>query len=163
VIRLVVILGALTLTPSIGCCDDAPPSPCVNALEQIATLQTWVPIYKQLPGDARHYLKDSDRPAELTRIRAVAASACGKDAAAQAAQQAAADRLHTARSPECAIERDKLRAMEDPDSLEADDSIADQRELVAQQCPAVQLTDVWLLDMVWVSPMKKLTPAQKPR
>jgi hypothetical protein len=61
----------LTLAPSIGFCDNARSSPCVNALEQIATLKTRVPVYKQVPGDQRNYFKDSDRPAELARIRAV--------------------------------------------------------------------------------------------
>jgi hypothetical protein len=45
--------------------------------------------------------------------------------------------------------------MEDPDSLAADDSVADQCELVSKQCPTVQLTNVWLLKMVWVRPMPK--------
>jgi len=157
---LIVVLGAVALAPNIGLCDDAVSSPCVNALEQLATLKTWVPVYKQLSGDQRNYLKDSDRPAELARVRALAASACSKGPGVRTTQQAAAERLHTARSPECAIERDKLTAMEDPDSLEADDSVADQRDLVARQCPTIQLTDVWLLDMVWVRPRQTLKPAQ---
>lgn len=81
----------------------------------------------------------------------------------EATQKAAAERLHTARSPECAIERDKLSAMQSPDSLEADDNIADQRELVADQCPAVRTTDVWLLQMQWVAPLKKVIPANADR
>jgi hypothetical protein len=152
-------LISFTLAPMIGRCDELLSSPCVSAMEQVTTLQTWVPVYKQLPQDQRRYLKDSDRPAELARLQQIVAASCSDDPDTKAAQRTAADRLHTARSPECAIERDKLKAMEDPDSLEADDSVEDQRELVAKQCPAIQLSDVWLLQMVWVAPMRKITPA----
>jgi hypothetical protein len=125
---------------------------CVDALEQIETLKTWVPVYRQLPGEERHYLPDADRPAELARIQKIAASACSTDPRQKAAQRSQAERLHVARSPECAIERDKLSAMEQPDSLEAKDSVREQRKRVAAQCPAVPMANLWLLQMVWAKP-----------
>jgi hypothetical protein len=125
---------------------------CVDALEQIETLKTWVPVYKQLPNEQRLYLPDADRPAELARIQKIAVSACSTDPRQKAAQRAEAERLHVARSPECAIERDKLSAMERPDSLEAQDSVREQRKRVAAQCPAVPMDRLWLLQMVWAKP-----------
>lgn len=129
-----------------------PPLSCVDALEQIQTLKTWVPVYKQLPREQRQYLPDADRPAELARIQKIAAGACSSDPRQKAAQSAEAERLHAARSPECAIERDKLSAMERPDSLEAKDSVREQRKRVAAQCPAVKMDNMWLLQMVWAKP-----------
>jgi len=150
--KLTWLLISATLVPGAAFSEDLFASPCVGALEQVATLKTDVAVYKQLPGDQRHYLKDADRPAELARISNIVAASCSGDPTVSAAQQAAAQRLHTARSPECAVERDTLTAMERPDSRDADDSIAAQRKLVADQCPTVRIADVWLLQMVWARP-----------
>ncbi|HXZ59043.1 MAG TPA: hypothetical protein VEG26_02600 [Steroidobacteraceae bacterium] len=150
--KLAWLLISATWLPGAAFSEDLPASPCVDALEQVATLKTDVAVYKQLPGDQRHYLKDADRPAELARISKIVAASCSSDPTVQAAQHAAAERLHTARSPECAVERDKLSAMEHPDSRESRDSIAAQRKLVADQCPAVPMAGVWLLQMVWAKP-----------
>jgi hypothetical protein len=150
--KLVWLLISATLVPGAAFSEDLFASQCVDALEQVATLKTDVAVYKQLPGDRRQYLKDADRPAELARITKIVAVSCSSDPTVQAAQHAAAQRLHTARSPECAVERDKLSAMENPDSRDADDSIAAQRKLVASQCPTVRIADVWLLQMVWAKP-----------
>jgi hypothetical protein len=138
--------------PSLSCADDLTTSPCVEALEQVETLETWVPIYQQLPAERRRYLKDSERPAELARIQQLVSISCSTDPHLRAAQQTAAAHLHTARSPECAIERDKLTAMLRPDSREANSSIAQQRQLVAAECPVVRMSGVWLLQMVWAKP-----------
>ena len=145
------VIGA-TLSPAAVMSEDLPDSPCVEALEQLTTLKTDVAVYKQLPGGERHYLKDAARPAELARISAIVAASCSSDPAARAAQQTAAAQLHSARSPECAVERDKLSAMENPDSRDSRDSIAAQRKLVTEHCPTVPMSGVWLLQMVWAKP-----------
>jgi hypothetical protein len=70
----------------------------------------------------------------------------------RAVEEAAAYGLLVARSPECAIERDKLSAMQSANSREPRDSIEAQRRLVTEQCPVVTTRDVWLLQMVWLRP-----------
>ena len=42
--------------------------------------------------------------------------------------------------------------MERPDSLEARDSVRQQRQRVAAQCPMVAMHNLWLLQMVWAKP-----------
>jgi hypothetical protein len=152
-IRIALLLIGVIAVPRLAWCDELPaPSPCVDALEQVTSLQTDVAVYKQLPNDKRHYLKDTDRAAELARIQKIADGSCSSDPAVRARQQAEADRLHTARSPECAVERDKLTAMLSPNSRDPSDSIRDQRKLVADQCPTAPMSGVWLLQMVWAQP-----------
>ena len=144
-------IGA-TLLPGAVLSEDMLDPQCVDALEQVTTLKTDVAVYKQLPGEERHYLKDAARPAELARISAIVAASCSSDPAVRAAQQAAAEQLHRARSPECAVERDKLSAMESPDSRDARDSIAAQRKVGTEHCPTVPVAGVRLLQMVWAKP-----------
>jgi hypothetical protein len=143
------LLAALSVHPRVASCDEPPPSVCVNALEQVLTLQDDRAVYKQLPNDKRHYLKDAERPAELARIEKIAAGSCSADPKVRASQQADAARLHGARSPECAFERDTLAQMEKPGSRDPKDEVARQRARVAQECPTVPMSDVWLLQMVW--------------
>jgi hypothetical protein len=150
--RLLWLACGVLLLPRLGWCDEPPSAACSNAREQVETLQTWVPVYKQLDGDQRQYLDDKDRPAELARWQKTVSDACSGNPKEQAAEQAAADALHQARSPECAIERDKLKAMLAPNSREAQDSVEQQRKLVADQCPQVTTRGVWLLQMVWAKP-----------
>jgi hypothetical protein len=147
---LLLLIG-LSALPRIASCVEPSPSACVNALEQVLTLQDDRAVYRQLPQDQRHYLADADRPAELTRMKKTAATACSSDPKLKASQQATAARLHRARSPECAFERDKLALMEKPDSRDPAADVAAQRAHVAQECPAVSLSDVWLLQMVWAT------------
>lgn len=150
--RIVLLLLGLALIPGMARGDESAASPCVEALEQLATLNTWVPVYKQLSGGERHYLEDADRPAELTRVQKLVGTSCSTNPQVRATQETAAKRLHLARSPECAIERDKLAAMEKPGAREGRDSLASQGKLVGEQCPLVPLADVWLLQMVWARP-----------
>jgi hypothetical protein len=151
--RIAWLLITAMLAPRLAWCDDpASPSACVNALEQLTSLQTDVAVYQQLPGEQRHYLKDSERPAELARLQKIVDSACSTKMSVRAQEQAAADRLHTARSPECAVERDRLKLMLSPNSRDPSDAIRDQRQLVADQCPTVPMSGVWLLQMVWAQP-----------
>jgi hypothetical protein len=148
-IRAALLLLTLPVLPRLAWCDEPPPSACVNALEQVLALQDDRAVYKQLPADQRHYLADGDRPAELARIQKIAASSCSSDTKVRASQQAAAARLHSARSPECALERERLTLMEKPGSRDPADTVAAQRAYVAKECPAVPVSDVWLVQMVW--------------
>ena len=125
-------------------------SACVDALEQITALKIWAPAYKLVGTDARHYLDDAERPAEIARLEKIVSTSCSsKNSKARQIEESEAARLHAARSPECAFERDKLSMMEQPSSREARSSIEDQRKLVADQCPAVPTSNVWLLQIVW--------------
>ena len=150
--KLAWLLIGATLYPAALLSEDLADSMCIDALEQVTTLKTDVAVYKQLPGEERHYLKDTARPAELARINAIVTASCSTDPATRAAEEAAAAQLHRARSPECAVERDKLSAMEGPDSRDSRDAIAAQRKLVSEHCPAVPTSGVWLLQMVWAKP-----------
>jgi hypothetical protein len=145
------LLVALSVLPRIAWCDELSRTACVNALEQVLTLQDDRAVYKQQPKDERHYLADADRPAELARMQKTAATSCSSDPKVKATQQAAAARLHRARSPECGFERDRLALMEKPDSRDPAADVATQRARVANECPAVPVSDVWLLQMVWTT------------
>jgi len=46
---------------------------------------------------------------------------------------------------QCADERDELSRMEQRDSRDDRDSVAHQRKLVADMCPAVPTANVWLV------------------
>jgi hypothetical protein len=124
---------------------DQAVSPCANALEQVAALETQLPVYKLVAPDSRQYLEDADRPAELARVRRLVTTSCSSDPAARAGAQAEARRLHQGRSAECAFERDRLAEMEKPDSRSDRDDIAKQRKRVENRCPAVPLAGVWLV------------------
>lgn len=145
------LLLALSALPRTALGDDPSPSPCVNALEQVLTLQDDRAVYKQMPDDQRHFLADADRPAELARIQKIVATSCSSDPRVRATQLAAAKRLHSARSPECAFERDRLTFMEKPGSRDPPSDVAAQRARVAKECPAVPVSDVWLLQSVSIT------------
>jgi hypothetical protein len=146
-----VVVG-LALLPRLAFADPPVSAACVDVREQLETLQAGVPVYKQLSGDQRQYLDDGERPAELARIQKEIAANCSADPQAEATEHAAAARLHQARSPECAVERDTLAAMEKPDSRESPDSVRKQRQLVADHCPQVATHGVWLRQQVWARP-----------
>lgn len=142
----------LTAVAQLPISGESASSACVDALEQLAALAQQAPAYKQLDRDERRYLDDADRPAEITRLQDIVTASCSADRTMRAAEEAAAYRLLVARSPECAIERDKLSAMQSANSREPRDSIEAQRKIVTEQCPLVKTRDVWLLQMVWLRP-----------
>lgn len=143
--RQALFLAALGLFPD-AVLSEVPPTPsCSQALEQIATLKTLQPVYKLLGADQRNYIEDADRPAEIARLQRIVTASCPTEPKARAAEQAEADREHVALSPECAVERDKLAAMELPNSHESADAITGQRRLVADKCPAVDTHGLWLV------------------
>lgn len=105
---------------------DAPPIwDCVNALEQAIGPQ-------RLRGSRR-----SSRALD------------SKDPKTRATQQAAAGRLHMARSPGFADARERLLMAEKPDSRHAEDYVEYQRAQIAKDCLTVLMSDVWLVQTVF--------------
>jgi hypothetical protein len=49
---------------------------CVEALYELALLEGKYKVYKPAAGDARTYLDDADRPAEIARLQAVRDASC---------------------------------------------------------------------------------------
>ena len=124
---------------------DGTVSPCVNALEQVAALETSLPVYKLVGTDSRQYIDDADRPAEIARLQKIIGTSCSASSKARQSEESEAARLHTARSVQCTDERDKLARMEQKDSRDDRDSVVHQRKLVADMCPTVPTADVWLV------------------
>ncbi len=143
-VRLTLLVAGLSLFPATVFADAAQTLSCPEALEQIATLRTPQPVYKLTGPDKRHYIHDADRPAEIARLQKIAAASCSTVPKAKASQQAEADRLHVALSPDCAVARDELAAM-GPNSREPSDTRDAKRRLVAAKCPVVDTTDRWLV------------------
>jgi hypothetical protein len=125
--------------------DPKEPLSCSAALEQVLTLKTSQPVYRLTASGERDFLEDADRPAELARLQRIVAASCSTDPKERAAQEAEAQRLHLALSPECTVARDQLNAMEARNSHEPRDSVAAQRKLVVEKCPAVSTHGRWLL------------------
>jgi hypothetical protein len=143
--RLPLLLGVLSLFSVAGRAVAAAPSACVQALEQIATLQTSYPVYKLVGADQRRFIEDTERPQEIARLQGIVTGSCSADTKARAMEQAAADQLHQGLSPLCAVARDTLTAMERPSAHETADRIATQRQLVTSKCPPVDPSNLWLL------------------
>ena len=143
--RLHLALMGLALFPTALLSGASRPLTCAEALEQLATLQTLQPVYKLAGADHRRFIEDADRPAEITRIQQIATASCSTSPKVRATEEAEAQRLHVALSPECAVERDKLAAMEQKNSHEPRDSLESERKLVAIRCPTVDATDRWLV------------------
>jgi hypothetical protein len=70
---------------------------------------------------------------------------CSHDPKAKKLQLEEAARLHLALSPECAVAREHLAAMQSRNSHESARSIEQQRRLVATNCPVVDAKDRWRL------------------
>ena len=142
----------LALLPHAAQADQTPVSVCVEALEQLETLQTVAPVYRLTGGQERQYLDDADRPAEVARFKKIVAGSCSTDPNIRRGEDSEAERLHLARSPDCMEERDKLSMMVKSESRSPADEIAEQRKHVAARCPAVGLSSVWLIHRVPVPP-----------
>jgi hypothetical protein len=143
--RLTLLVAGLGLFPVTVFSDAATALSCPEALEQIATLNTFQPVYKLTGPDKRHYIHDRDRPAEIARLQKIAAASCSREPKTRAVQQAEADRLHVALSPDCAVARDELAGMERPNSHEPSNTLDEKRRLVGARCPAVATADRWLV------------------
>jgi hypothetical protein len=146
---LLLLLG-LALLPHVVLADQAPDSVCVNALEQLEALKTVAPIYKLTRSQARHYLADADRPAEIDRLKTIVAGSCNAKPKHRQREEAEAAQLHLVRSPGCMQDRDRLSMMERKAARTPEDDLARTRERVLAQCPAVELSNVWLVE--WIPP-----------
>jgi hypothetical protein len=144
---LLLFLG-LALLPYAVPADQARVSVCVDALEQLEALKTVAPVYKLTRTQERQYLADVDRPAEIARLKAIVAGSCSAEPKHRQLEESEAEQLHLARSPACMQERDRLSMMERKDARTPEDDLARTRKRVVAQCPAVSLSDVWLVEWI---------------
>ena len=145
------LLLILALLPHAVQADQTPVSVCVEALEQLETLQTAAPVYKLPRGQERQYLADADRPAEVAALKTIVAGACSAEPEIRQREESEAERLHRARSPGCMEDRDRLSMMEMPESRTPEDDLARLRKRVAARCADVDLSNVWLVHWVPVA------------
>ncbi len=138
-------LGFALLSHSVQA-DQKPVSTCVEALEQLETLQTVAPVFKLAGGQERQYLADADRPAEVSRLKTIVAGTCSVKHKIRRREQSEAEQLHLVRSPDCMQERDRLSMMEKKDARTPEDDLARTRKRVVARCPDVDLSDVWLVE-----------------
>jgi len=142
------LLLGLALLPCAALADLAPVSVCVNALEQVETLQTIAPLYKLTGVRRRQYLADADRPAEVARLRAIVDGSCSAEPEHRLREESEAKQLHLLRSPDCMQDRDRLSMMERGNARTPEDDLARTRKRVLTQCPDVDLSDVWLVEWI---------------
>ena len=146
---LLLLLG-LALLPHAVPADQAPVSVCVDALEQLEALQTVAPVYKLTADQQRQYIADADRPAEIARLKTIVAGSCSAKPKHRQREKSEAEQLHLVRSPGCMQDRDRLSMMERKAARTPEDDLARTRERVLAQCPAVDLSSVWLVE--WIPP-----------
>ncbi len=146
--RTELLLLGLALLPHAVLADQAPVSVCVDALEQLDTLQTVAPVYKLTGGQKRQYLADADRPAEVVRLKAIVAGSCSAKHKHRLREESEAEQLHLVRSPGCMQDRDRLSMMEKKDARTPEDDLARTRKRVLTQCPDANLSDVWLIEWI---------------
>jgi ribosomal protein L36 len=147
-IQLLVAALGLLLLPHAVQADQAPVSMCVEALEQLETLQTVAPVYKLTGSQKRQYIADTDRPAEVARRKTIIAASCSTKPKHRQREESEAQQLHLVRSPECMQDRDRLSMMERPNARTPADDLARTRNRVLAQCPDINLSDVWLIEWV---------------
>ena len=139
-------LMGLVLLPHAILADQAHVSVCVDALEQLEALQTVAPVYKLTSSKKRQYLADADRPAEIARLRTIVAGSCSAKPTHRQREESEAEQLHLVRSPGCMQDRDRLSMMERKDARTPEDDLARTRKRVVEQCPDVDLSDIWLVE-----------------
>jgi hypothetical protein len=144
--RTALLLLGLVLLPHAVLADQTPVSVCVEALEQLEALRTVAPVYKLAGSQGRQYLPDADRPAEVTRLKAIVAGSCSAKPKHRLRDESEAEQLHLVRSPGCMQDRDRLSMMEKKDARTPEDDLARTRKRVAAQCPDVDLSHVWLVE-----------------
>lgn len=143
------LLCGLALLPHAVKADQTPVSVCVEALEQLETLQTLAPVYK-LTGQERNYIADADRPAEVARLKAIVVESCSAKPKTRQREESEAKQLHRVRSPGCREDRERLSIMEKKASRTPEDDLARTRKRVEAHCPDLDLSNVWLVQ--WVPP-----------
>ena len=146
---LLLLLGP-ALLPHAVLAGQAPVSVCVGALEQLEALKTVAPVYKITRSQERHYLTKVDRPAEIARLETIVAGSCGAKPKHRQREESEAEQLHLVRSPGCMQDRDRLSMMERKGARTPEDDLARTRKRVEAQCPAVDLSDIWLVE--WIPP-----------
>jgi hypothetical protein len=142
------LLLGLALLPHALLADQVPVSVCVDALEQLETLQTVAPVYKFTGVHKRQYLADADRPVEVARLKTIVAGSCSAKSNHRLREESEAKQLHLVRSPGCMQDRDRLSMMEKKDARTPKDDLARTRKRVLAQCPDVDLSDVWLVEWI---------------
>jgi len=143
--HMILVLLGLALLPYAVQADQKPVSACVEALEQLQTLHMAAPVYKLNEGQARQYLADADRPAEVDRLKTIVTESCSTEPETRRGEESEAEHLYVARSPGCMGDRETLSLMEKPESHTPEDDIARHRKRVAARCPDVNLSNVWLI------------------
>jgi hypothetical protein len=141
------LLG-LALLPHAVLANRAHDSECVDAIEQLETLQTVAPVFKFIGGQQRQYIADADRPAEVARLKTVVADSCSAKPKHRQREESEAAQLHLVRSPGCMQDRDRLSMMEKKNARTPEDDLARTRKRVLAQCPDVDLTGVWLVEWI---------------
>jgi hypothetical protein len=144
------LLWGLVLLPYAVHANQAPASMCVEALEQLETLQTVAPICKLTAVHKRQYLNDAGRPAEIARIKTTITNSCSAKPKHRLAEEAEAEQLHLVRSPGCMQDRDRLAMMERKSARTSEDDLARTRKRVLAQCPDVDLSNVWLVEWIQI-------------
>jgi hypothetical protein len=144
---LLLLLG-LSLLPHAVLADQAHVAVCVNALEQLEALKTVAPVYKLTRGQQRQYIADTDRPAEVARLKTIVADSCSEKPEYRQREESEAGQLHLVRSPGCMQDRERLTMIEKKDARTPEDDLARTRKRVLAQCPDVDLTDVWLVEWI---------------
>jgi hypothetical protein len=144
-IQLLVAALGLAVLPHAVRANQTPVSVCVEALEQLKTLHLAAPVYKITRGQERQYLADTDRPAEVDRLKTIVAESCSAEPEIRRGEESEAEHLHVARSPGCMGDRETLATMEKPESRTPQDDVARHRKRVAARCPDVDLSNVWLI------------------
>ena len=142
------LLFGLALLPHAVLADQAQASVCVEALEQVETLQTIAPVYKLAEGRQRQYIADTDRQAEVARLKTIVADSCSAKLKHRQREEAEAEQLHLARSPGCMQDRDRLSMMERKNARTPEDDLTRTRKRVLAQCPDVALFNVWLIEWI---------------
>jgi hypothetical protein len=123
---------------------------CVDALYQLEVLAGQWRVYKPGPGDARSYLHDRDRPAEIERLSRERDENCSEDPATLDSQRRRAGDLFKALSPTCREAREKLQNMQRPTARTAPSHIENQQAFIAARCPDFSRDGVWLADWILV-------------
>jgi hypothetical protein len=125
---------------------------CIDALFQLELLVGKYKVYKG-PDDARIYLDDRDRPAEIERLTRERDASCSTDPKLRGSQERRAAQLFQSLHPDCREAREKLANLQRPSARSSPGDIEEQREYVRNFCPDIagagDRTDLWRADWVW--------------
>lgn len=123
---------------------------CVEVLYQLQVLDEAPRVFRLSPDGSRIYLEDADRPAEVARLESLRAESCSTEKAIESDQIQRAQELVAWLGPACAVMRDALRSMEDPESRTPSAELTEQRKRVESECPYVSSDGLWVRDWIYV-------------